>query len=346
MKEKEKTMSNHSKEQLIEILTPHLVKSTGSAPDDVRQVLETYTIEGLNKELARQRREGTPQQDSSSEQVILDAIRAEAQRQAASDPERIRQQRAHERQMEETLRTYALAQIFRTQILIGGKPHVAVQNKASENIIINWLHPGETLTPDWFRKVFQENPTLANQLQWEEVLDSQTKQQRLQQDRDTFTNQVCRQFQVADTESNFRLVCELVGKGLSKKLNNFDPGAFHQLQQAADSGALARPSQAEIEKWRAEAAEERKDFLVNRATPDQLKAAAREESAARQQAVKHEQARLQLEAQQQRESAMGFPPLPSDITRERIRAASPSEIKVWMKRYGNYQLNTRLAGKG
>jgi len=331
-----------TKQELITALSPDLLQK-GYGAADVKSVLETYTVPELEK-MFRKRQTQDPEHDP-----IRQVIRAEARRQVENDPESIRRQQEHERKMQEMLRTYALAQIFRTQILIEGIPHVAVQNAASENIIINWLHPGETLTPAWFRKVFQENPGLANQLQWREVLDPQTKQLRLQQDRDMFSNHVCRQFQIADTEANFKLVCELVGSGLSKKLNNFDSGAFHLLQQAADSGALAPASNEEMEIWRVEAAEKRQDFLVNRATPDQLKAAARDESAIRQQAQQAEAEQQQLDAAKKRDGAMGYPPLPEKwqgrpLDAAFIKTCPAGTQKLLQKRFGSSQLTARLRG--
>jgi hypothetical protein len=113
-------------------LTPALIKSTASTPRQVRGVLETYTVADLNVELARQRSAGhlrtqsQPQQGSEKAQqeaeLRLEAIRNEARQQVMNDPEFIRRQQEHEREMEEGRREYSLTQIFASAVPNYGYP--------------------------------------------------------------------------------------------------------------------------------------------------------------------------------------------------------------------------------
>ena len=328
----------HTKERLIQLLIPGLIKSTGSTAAEVRGTLETYSdIAILERELARQKRAGLINvQDIANDEAILrqvETIRAEVRREYENNPERIRQQQQQAVEDAEVYRDYYLTQIFRLNIRGLG---VTIRNDASERLVISWLHPGENLNIEWFLSVIHD-PRLSSQLQWqsEDVLDPQKIKQaeavQSEQDRKTFS-QAARQFQLSDNIANFNLARQTLGEGFS----------VYQVQHI---DGLSPASQQEIDNWNAEAVTERQDFLRNRATISQLKAASRDESVARQQATQQEQAARQLDAQQQRDQTMGFPKIPSDITRKRILAATPSEIKYWGKRYGQFQLNQVIAQK-
>jgi hypothetical protein len=340
----------YTKQELIEILSPALVTSTGSKPRDVRQVLDTYTVERLNAELARQRRAGlifqrapepeeqqAPQQTSSgqSEQELLDQIRAEARRQVENDPEGIRQQQQDEREVQEFYRDYYLEQLFRTAIPGYGIP---IRNQAAEKLVLSWVNPGETLNREFLKNAIQDNPTLASSLQWQSadpMVREQAAAQRVAQARQVF-GIVCRKHNLSLAEANFRLL--------------YDGGLLdseYSADQAITSNAvaLAQATPQEAAKFHQERVDDYNEALL-KADPKELRARVREEAEQRRSADQQSDADEALGAAKARDAARGgFPPLPSEFTRERIRNASPSELKLWMKRYGNYQLNTRLAGK-
>lgn len=278
------------------------------------------------------------QAESKDKQRLAD-IRAEARRQVVSDPEFIRQQQEHERKMEETLRSYALAQIFRTHILIEGKPHVAIQNKAAENIIINWLHPGESLTSEWFVRVVRD-PALATQLSWKVILTPEEQNQNQVKQRKIFKNaaKALRTFGV--NEANFGLTRSTLGDSFSE----------YSIQQALTSNALrlSPPSQDELDQWAAEDVEAKNQSLL-KADPEQLRARVRDEATARHQATKQAEADLQLKAAQQRDAVMGFPPLPQvwqghTLDAAFIKTCSVETHKLLTKRFGAAQLTARLRG--
>ena len=204
---------SHTKEQLIEILTPALVKSTATTAKEVHAVLETYELEGLKKELARQRKAGslrTPVEDP--EDVAIDpdiirkveAIRAEARDQYDRDPENIRRQQAFAAEIQASTRDYHMFQIF--NVVVNGKR--PVRNQASEGIVISWLNPGETLSVDWYIKVLQENPKLADQLQW------RSAKVDIKADYNTF-KEAARLFNYAVNEANFGLITRALGSNFS-----------------------------------------------------------------------------------------------------------------------------------
>ncbi len=269
----------------------------------------------------------------SEEKQLLTNIRAEAQRQFESDPERIRQREEDERQSEATYKDYYLTQMFAIPIPGHGFP---IRNRASEQMILGWLNPGETLSREFLLRIIQENPSLASRLQWRSVNPKKAEARQQELDKHTFAEAAKELRSFGVTEANFGLIRSSLGSGFS----------VYAIQQALASNTfqLSGPSQEELTKWATEDIETHNQRLLH-ADDVTLRAAVKQESAARQQAVQQEQHERQLDAQRQRESAMGFAPLPSDITRDRIRAAAPSELKLWMKRYGQFQLNSRLAGK-
>jgi hypothetical protein len=297
---------SYTREQLIEILTPALVKTTATTAREVRAVLETYGTEDLTVELARQRKAGyVPTPPSQSQQSV----------------------RAAKHQQPEIMGDQGLenlAWVHISRVRINGK--MPVDNAANRKIVFGWLHPGEQPTVEWFKRVLAEQPGLADQISWEPVLSpSQRKQAEaaaLARDRDIFSA-LCRDLSLSECEANFNV-----------------------WRSTNSISGLAPARQEEIEKWHDEAAEERKDFLVNRATPDQLKAAARQESADKRAEEQTRQANEQFEAAKQRDQALGYPELPSDITKEQIRNASVERLKFWVKRFGNHQINLRLNGRG
>jgi hypothetical protein len=336
---------SYTKQELIELLAPALVNS-GHTKSDVESVLETYTITELNVMLQKQT-PAAPDQVLNDPEIIrqVETIRAEVRRKYDADPARILEQRQRELQAAEVYRDYYLAQIFRTNIRIGGKQHVAVQNKASENIIVSWLHPGETLTPDWFRKVFQENPTLTNQLQWQsaDVLDPQKRKQaaaqRVAHARDVF-GIVCRKHNLSLVEANFRLL--------------FDADLLdseYTADQAITSNAvtLARATETELSQFQRERIEEHNQELLRVAetNPEQLRARVRQEAEQRRSVDQQAEADEALAAAQARDTARGgFPPLPPEITSEVIRNARPDQIKFWIKKYSNSSVTARLQNRG
>ena len=271
-----------------------------------------------------------------SEERLLANIRADARRQVAHDPEMIRRQQEHGLQMEETYREYNFAQIFRTPINLGGRYYFAAQNMANEQIILGWLDEtrDEKLSAAWFRHVIAENPELANQIAKVEILSPQEQKKRLARDHETFLAVARMSGAFGNNDANFSLVRQVLGSGFTT----------YDIQQAVDSGAvrLSPATAEEIDKWHAEATGERRDFLVNRANPDELRAAARSEAEQARAISTGEQANRELESSRQRDQYRGYRPLPPEIDSKAIKQAAGDTLKHWIRLYGNFQITARV----
>jgi hypothetical protein len=267
-------------------------------------------------------------QNTTDEELIrqIEQIRADARAEYQNNPERIREQQQQAVEDAEFRRDYAFAQI--QKVVINHKR--VVLNEASKRLIESWVNPGEVLNADFFIRAINENPALADQLQWREAAANQD-----QIDRDTFAKSA--KYRYAVNDANYFLLKSTIGSGFSQR--DIDNAI------ATNQVSLAPPTRAEQEYWKAEDIEQRQDFLINHATREQLKAAACEQSEQTRAQEHAALAQANLNSQRDRELTMGFPQIPADITRERIRKASPSEIKYWSKRYGRFQLNRILAGQ-
>jgi hypothetical protein len=234
---------------------------------------------------------------------------------------------------EATYKDYYLTQIFAIPVPGHG---FAIRSRASEQVILGWLNPGETLGREFLVKVIQENPSLASQLQWRSVNPKQAEARQQELDKQTFV-EAAKTLRFGVNDANFNLTRQLLGPGFSQ----------HAIQQALSSNALqlSRPTQEELDQWAAQDIEAHNEALL-KADPVTLRALARQESADNRAQEQQQQANESFEATKRRDEATGFPPLPADITKEQIRNASVERLKYWVKRFGNHQINLRLNGRG
>jgi hypothetical protein len=311
---------SYTKQQLVEILTPALVKSTASTPKEIRDVLATYTVEGLNLELARQRRLGylqTPQVQPRQTQPQAVVAKHHQQPQIMGD---------------QVLEDLAWTHISR--VIVDGK--MPVTNAANRQIVFSWLHEdqGEQPTVEWFKKVLTE-PGLANQISWEPVLSpEQRKQEAAAKEaraREVF-QVVCRKNNLSLCEANFRVLFD------SDLL-----GSVYTADQGITSNAvsLVSASAEEFARFQQERVESHND-TIQRMDTVQLKARVREEAEARQQATKQDQAARELEAAKQRDELRGYRPLPPEIDGKAIKQASGQQLKQWIRLYGSYQITNAV----
>jgi hypothetical protein len=141
---------------------------------------------------------------------------------------------------------------------------------------------------------------------------------------------------ISQCEANFKLLFN------ADVLNT-----VYEASQAIASNAvpgLAQPTKEENKKRDEQRIENHNRELLSM-SPVELRNRVRQEQEQKNRTEQTQQAQTNLESQRERESVMGFPKVPSDITRQRVLAASPREIKYWGKRYGQYQLNRILAGQ-
>jgi hypothetical protein len=296
----------------------------------------------------RLQRESTDDLEKALDKSLLAGIRKEA----LNTPEVIKRQqeideinesRRHQRE------EFQLSLIFRTPV--NGK--VAIDNEASRNIIRSWLDEtqGDTaISVQWFLKLLKETPSLARSLSWQsaDVLDPAkrrlTEQHQEAEDRETF-NVFARENGFSEVEANFELAKSVLGEGFDR----------YTLAQAVQSNALslAQASQAELEQFRQEAAEERQDYLVNQASPYELRQAARNESEQRRAQAQQQHVAQQIKTREQAEAVLGLPVLPetnADGVRldamffKRLANTDIKKYKQFCSHYGFAAITARLNG--
>ena len=98
----------------------------------------------------------------------------------------------------------------------------------------------------------------------------------------------------------------------------------------------------ELQEFQADAALARQKWLVNAASPTELRAEARYETQTQLAANQQAHADASLQAQKQRDQYAGYKPLPAHIDRKALIKASKEELRKWSRLYGQFQLNTAL----
>jgi uncharacterized protein YhaN len=208
---------------------------------------------------------------------------------------------------------------------------------------------GEVLSPELFKKILTEQPQLAGQLAWQsaDVLDPKKRQQaataQAQVDRKTFAA-AARKYGLSDNEASFRLIRETLGEGFSE----------YAVGQAVNSGAVqvSPATQAELEEYRQEAAEQRQQFLRS-ADLETLRGVVRSEAAARRVQVQHDETERQIAHREALDAQLGYPPLPEvSSTGEKIDTAYLIRIsntnlqlfKTYISRFGAANVTARLRG--
>jgi hypothetical protein len=132
---------------------------------------------------------------------------------------------------------------------------------------------------------------------------------------------------------------------------------FAQIDQALQSGLiqLNPASEEDILRWTQEEAEERQDYLINQASPQEVRQAAQKEYEQRRIEFQRAEAERQIAAREQMDAAHGFPPLPEfNAEGTKIDAAYLNRIsntnlqlfKALMRKHGASALTKRLRGLG
>ena len=137
----------------------------------------------------------------------------------------------------------------------------------------------------------------------------------------------------------------------------FGAGFDHvQIEQALQSGLinLGPASDEALAEWAQEDEEQRQDWLVNQASPAELRAAAQVETEQRRQEFQRAEQERSLAERAKADAAYGYPPLPEIHvpTGERIDAAWLNRIsntnlplfKALLIKHGNFALTQRLRG--
>ena len=236
------------------------------------------------------------------ETILEDAITKKARTEAA---ERVHQYAADMRA--ESISEGAWTKACCT--LINGKRLAIVQS--NRDLLQSLLNAGEAPSAKLYIALAQQYP---QRFAWSPPPTTQTDEER----RAEFSR-ICRENNLSECDANERL--HKSGIGIER---------------------WAGASQLESQGFRADAALARQKWLVNSASPTELRAEATYETqtqlAARQQA----QADASLQAQKERDQYAGYKPLPAHIDRKALIKASKDELRKWSRLYGQFQLNTAL----
>lgn len=274
-------------------------------------------------------RTGTPRAELTSksiqelEEVLNESYLQQIRAEAANSPAVLEAQQKiaeinHDRQR--MAQEHQLTLIFHTPV----NGRMATDDQANRSIIAGWVDEtrGEAPSPAWFVQVLKENPILAGQLSWQsaDLLDpvrrKQAESAQAQEDREIFEQAARDTEAFSINDANFNLLRE-----------RYSPLDAYQIKLVAEAGLLlglvSPPTEEEIKTWRREKAEARKDYLINHASPSELRATARQEAEQRRiEHVRAEDAR-QVAAREQKDKDFGFPPLPetNQVTGEKLTSA-------------------------
>jgi hypothetical protein len=196
--------------------------------------------------------------------------------------------------------------------LINGKRLSIIQS--NRDLLESLLNPGETPSAKLFIALAQQYP---QRFAWSPPPTIQTDEER----RANFVS-ICHQHGLSECVANERL---------------------HKAGIGTDRWAGA--SQEEIQEFQADAALARQKWLINGASPTELRAEARYESQTQFAAGQQARADETLEAQKQRDQHAGYRTLPAHIDRKTLIKASKDELRRWSRLYGQFQLNTALSAQ-
>jgi hypothetical protein len=210
---------------------------------------------------------------------------------------------------DERVAQHAAAWTHACRALINDKRLSIIQS--NRDLLESLLNPGEEPSAKLFIALAQQYP---QRFAWSSLPTEQTDEER----RAEFIS-ICRQNNLSECDANAKL---------------------HQAGIGTEQWAGA--SQVELQEFRAEAALARQKWLVNDASPTELRAEARYETRTQLTASQQSQADASLQAQKERDQHLGFKPLPAHIDRKTLIKASKDELRRWSRLYGQFQLNSAL----
>ncbi len=196
--------------------------------------------------------------------------------------------------------------------LTNGKRLSIIQS--NRDLLESLLNPGETPSAKLYIALAQQYP---QRFAWSSPPAKQSDEER----RANFVA-ICRQHGLSECVANERL---------------------HKAEIGIEQWAGA--SQVELQGFQADAALVRQKWLVNDASPTELRAEARYETQTQLAASQQAQADASLEAQKLRDRYAGYKRLPAHIDRATLIKASKEQLRQWSRLFGQFQLNAALRGQ-
>lgn len=202
----------------------------------------------------------------------------------------------------------------------------------------SWAHEGERPNGEWFRKVIQEQPFLANRLSWYDYVSPQAEQQQSKENDartlDIFFN-VARHLNISHSQANQASVLAAYPDGVLDA---------NQLEQDINAGKIvlhaAGATEAEqFNKELVKAHNLRWQQVTKNMSVAEIKQVSAQERSEREQLTN----RITPETK----APTGVTPLPASITREILLEKLNSDraaIHLWSDRYGIAAVNSRIQG--
>jgi hypothetical protein len=196
--------------------------------------------------------------------------------------------------------------------LINGKRLAIVQS--NRDLLESLLNPGEAPSAKLYIALAEQYP---HRFAWSSPPTKKSDEER----RAEFVS-ICRQNNLSECDANAKL---------------------HQAGIGTEQWAGA--SQVELQHFQADAALARRKWLINSASPTELRTEARHEAQTQLAASQQAQADASLEAQKQRDQYTAYRPLPAHIDRATLIKASKEQLRQWSRLFGQFQLNAALRGQ-
>jgi len=195
-------------------------------------------------------------------------------------------------------------------------------------------------------QVEREANRLWHQYEMQQAREPQRKAQeeaQLKQDREVFNEAVVK-LGLSNVESNFSLIRQVLGPGFTT----------WSIQQAIQSNAiqLVKATQRELDQRRQQAAEERQEYLINQASPGELRAAARTESEQSRAQAQREENQRQIQAREAKDAGL-FPSLPESTSDgvkldagffKKLADINTKLYRQYCNKYGFANITARLNG--
>lgn len=237
---------------------------------------------------------------------------------------------SEQQQLRKILSSYSIGELQRVEQAIASQ---AVQQKAEDELIrIQAERAADRALHEYHLKLHHD--------QAREAYLKQTEPQ----DRETFAK-ACRKFNIGNIEANFKLIRAALGPQFN----------LYQVGQAVSSGIVHvdPATEQEQQQWRQEAQKEHRDYLVNYASPGELRQAARQDSEQRRVQAEQQHGAQQIKTREEAEVSVGYQVLPEvNIQGVKLDAAffmglANTDIKTYRKycnKYGFAAITARLNG--
>lgn len=294
-----------TKEQLIEILIPAIIKSSGESREVVRARLQALDLAELSTMELRQRNAGHLPSEAIVEhrQKLIAAI---IDLDSTADPDTLHMSTTEDLEL-------VLVELQKKEIAQMEEDHaVAIGLERIDRF-------AERLKQEQEMRRYAEEKYNKRLVQFE------------QQDRRTFS-EAARELGFSVNDANFALVRETLGPG-------FTIGQVCKMVLANPPQALSPATDEEIAEWHRQDIKEHNRALKN-ADILTLKKLTREAGARAGQAPPPED---DLSAMRRRDEMLGRTvPLPVEITFQDIAKADPTQLRRWIQRHGEYAVTIRV----